>query len=282
MLYRGMDRTQLDAAYNNSAAVLERDAVVSDWAVRSARLRAERPQHLDLKYGETARERLDLFLAGDANAPTLLFIHGGYWQMNAKEGFAFLAEGPLALGINVALAGYTLAPEARLDRIVTELRRAVLWLAEHLAEFGADGGKLYVSGWSAGGHLTAMTMPLPVVRGGLAISGIYDLEPIRFSYLNDKLGLDEEEAERNSPLLHLPPRAGELIVAYGSGELPELRRQSITYAKAWAEQGLPGCLRPIEGANHFTILETLAQPDGELAQALAAMTKPGGLPQNPA
>ncbi|HTW53061.1 MAG TPA: alpha/beta hydrolase [Stellaceae bacterium] len=282
MLYRAMDRTQLDAAYNNSAAVRERDAIVSDWAMRSARLRAERPQHLDLKYGDAPRERLDLFLASDANTPTLLFIHGGYWQMNAKEGFAFLAEGLLALGINVALAGYTLAPEARLDRIVAEVRRAVLWLTEHLAGFGADADRLYVSGWSAGGQLTAMTMPLSAVRGGLAISGIYDLEPIRLNYLNDRLGLDEEEAERNSPLLHLPPRAGELIVAYGSEELPELRRQSITYAQAWAEQGLPGCLRPVEGTNHFTILETLARPDGELAQALVAMTKRGAPAQNPA
>lgn len=271
MLYRGMDRAQLDAAYNNTAAVRERDAIVADWAERSARLRAARPRHLDLNYGEAPRERLDLFLADDPRAPTLLFIHGGYWQMNAKELFAFLAEGPLAHGVNFALAGYTLAPEARLDRIVDEVRRAALWLAAHLAEFGADGRRLYVSGWSAGGHLTAMTMPLSAVCGGLAISGLYDLEPIRLNYLNDKLRLDEAESARNSPLLHLPPMAGELIVAYGTEELPELQRQSVTYAQAWAEQGLPGHLHPVTGANHFTILETLAHPDGELTQALMAM-----------
>lgn len=272
MLYRGMDRAQLDAAYNNGAAVRERDAIVADWAARSARLRGERPQHLDLRYGDAPRERLDLFLAAEPNAPTLLFIHGGYWQMNAKELFAFLAEGPLALGINVALAGYTLAPEARLDRIVAEIRRAVLWLAEHLGDFGADGARLYVSGWSAGGHLTAMSMPLRAVRGGLAISGLYDLEPIRLNYLNEKLGLDEAEAARNSPLLHLPPTAGELIVTYGTRELPELQRQSVEYAQAWVEQGLPGRLLPIDAANHFTILETLARPDGTLAQALVGLT----------
>ncbi|MFZ2004165.1 MAG: alpha/beta hydrolase [Stellaceae bacterium] len=272
MLYRGMDRAQLDVAYNNGAAVRERDAIVADWATRSARLRAARPQHLDLKYGDAPRERLDLFLATQPNAPTLLFIHGGYWQMNAKELFAFLAEGPLALGINVALAGYTLAPEARLDRIVAEIRHAVLWLAEHLGDFGADGARLCVSGWSAGGHLTAMSMPLPAVRGGLAISGLYDLEPIRLSYLNEKLGLDGAEAARNSPLFHLPPMAGDLVVAYGTSELPELQRQSVEYARAWLDQGLPGRLAPIDGANHFTILETLARPDGELAQALVRLT----------
>src|SRR3954451_11287376 len=109
MLYRGMDRAQLDAAYNNTAAVPERDAIVADWAARSARVRRERQGHLDLHYGDGPRERLDLFLAADPNAPTLAFIHGGYWQMNDKEGTTFLAEGVLPHGINFALIEYTLA-----------------------------------------------------------------------------------------------------------------------------------------------------------------------------
>jgi arylformamidase len=113
-----------------------------------------------------------------------------------------------------------------------------------------------------------MMMPLSLVRGGLAISGIYDLEPIRLNYLNEKLGLDPAEARRNSPLLHLPEKAGELVIAYGTHELPELCRQSIEYAQAWAKHGLPGRLLPIEDANHFTILETLARPNGALAQTL--------------
>lgn len=267
-LYRGMDRAQLDAAYNNGAAVKERDAIVADWAARSARVRQQHQGHLDLRYGSAPRERLDFFAAADPKAPTLAFIHGGYWQMNDKENFSFLAEGPLALGINFALIGYTLAPEARLDRIVGEVQRGVQFLAERLGDFGADAGRLYVSGWSAGGHLTAMTMPLRAVRGGLAISGLYDLEPIRLNYLNEKLGLDLAESERNSPLLHLPPMAGELIVAYGTGELPELCRQSIDYAHAWTERGLAGHLMPVDGADHFTVLETLAWPDGALAQAM--------------
>jgi len=114
-------------------------------------------------------------------------------------------------------------------------------------------------------------MLLPAVRGGLVISGIYDLEPIRLNYLNDKLGLDEVEAARNSPLLHIPPMAGELVVAYGTRELPELCRQSIDYAQAWVERNLVGHLLRVDGANHFTILETLADPQGVLAQAFLAM-----------
>jgi arylformamidase len=251
--------------------VPERSAIVAGWAARSARVRREHPDHLDLAYGESPRERLDLFLAADPKASMLAFIHGGYWQMNDKENFAFLAEGLLPQGINLAVVEYTLAPAARLDRIVAEVRRAVQWLADHLGDYGADPSRLYVSGSSAGGHLTAMTMPLPAVCGGLAISGLYDLEPIRLNYLNEKLGLDKVEAERNSPFFHLPETAGELVIAYGLDELPELRRQSTAFGEAWLEHGLPGRLLAIDGVNHFTILETLAQPGGVLTGALLDM-----------
>jgi arylformamidase len=271
MLYRGMDRAQLDAAYNNTVAVPERNAIVADWAARSAKVRRECADHLDLAYGESPRERLDLFLAAAPKAPTLAFIHGGYWQMNDKETFAFFAEGLLPLGVNLAVVEYTLAPAARLDRIVAEVKRAVQWLGEHLGDYGADPARLYVSGHSAGGHLTAATVTLPAVRGALAISGIYDLEPIRLNYLNEKLGLDREEAERNSPLLHIPSQAAELVITYGTAELPELCRQSIDYARAWLGRGLPGQLLPVDGANHFTILESLARPDGALTRSLLKM-----------
>jgi arylformamidase len=271
MVYRGMDRIELDAAYNNTAAVPARDAIVVDWAARSATVRREHAGHLDLAYGDSPRERLDLFLCANPKAPTLAFIHGGYWQMNDKENFAFFAEGLLPLGINLAVVEYTLAPAARLKRIVAELLRSVRWLGEHLGDYGADPARLYVAGHSAGGHLTAMTMPLAPVRGGLAISGIYDLEPIRLNYLNEKLALDAAEVECLSPLLNLPATAGKLVIAYGTGELPELCRQSIDYGRAWTERGLPGHLLPIEGANHFTILEELANPKGVLTRALLDM-----------
>ena len=269
-LFRGMDRAQLDAAYDNRAAVANFTEIRTGWDERSARIRREHARHLDLAYGDSPRERLDLFLAPDPNAPTVAFIHGGYWQLpnSDKENYAFLAEGFLPNGINLALVEYTLAPSARMDHIVAEVRRAIQWLAEHLADYRADPARLNVAGHSAGGHLTAMTMPLGQVRGRLAISGIYDLEPIRLNYLNEKLGLDEAEALRNSPLRHLPSTAGELVVAYGGEELPELCRQSIDYARAWAERGLAGRLLPVERCDHFTVLETLGHPDGALVRAV--------------
>jgi acetyl esterase/lipase len=271
MLYRGMDRAQLDAAYNNQAAVANLPEIRADRRLRSAKARRHRTGLFDLRYGDTARERLDLFLCDNPKAPTLAFIHGGYWQMGDKENFGFLAEGLLPHGFNLALIEYTLAPEARMDRIVAEVRRAILWLHAHLPEFGADRLQIYVAGHSAGGHLTAMASGLDVVKGSLAISGIFDLEPIRLNYLNEKLALDTSEARRNSPLLHIPKMLKPLVVAYGANELPELRRQSIEYADKLADRGLPASLLPIAGADHFTILEELSDPRGKLVQALVDM-----------
>ncbi len=272
-LYRGMDRPALDAAYNNSAAVAGSAGIVADWQRRSAALRARIGGYRDVAYAAAPGARLDFLPAGRDGAPTLLFFHGGYWQRNTKDGFSFVAEAALALGINVAVAGYTLAPAARMDAIAAEARAAAAWLGAHLGDWGADPGRLFAAGWSAGAHLTALAMGEGAVRGGIAISGIYDLEPIRLNYLNDKLGLDAAEARRNSPLLHLPARAGRLIVAVGSAELPELRRQSRDYAEAWCGRGLPGTFQELAGCHHYAALEQLARPDGALAGALAALVR---------
>ena len=260
-LYRGMDRAALDAAYDNTAAVANSAALLADFDARSAQLRAARPQHLDLRYGPAERNRIDYF-AADAPGPILVFIHGGYWQMRAKETFSFLAAGPLAHGIHVALPGYTLAPEITLAGIVAEVRAAIRWIARHAAEYGGEPARIIVCGWSAGAHLIAMVMDEPGVKGGLAISGIFDLQPIRLNYLNTKLGLDAEAVQRLSPLLNLPAHSAPLMLACGSGELPELQRQSETYAQARAQAGLPGRLMRLAHHNHFTILEELARPDG--------------------
>ena len=254
-MYRGMDRAALDAAYNNGAAVKDSPKIVADWEARSARLRAAHPDGMDLRYGKDERNRIDYF-AARRDGPVLMFIHGGYWQNRAKELFAFVAEGPLAWGINVALVGYTLAPRKRLDGIVAEIHAACGWLASSIPMLGGNARQLFVSGWSAGGHLTAMAMDHPAVRGGLAISGIYDLEPMRLSYINEKLRLDEGEARRNSPA----PTDKRLFVAYGADELPELCRQSEEFSAKLSNTRLLA----VPGRNHFTVLEELASPHGAL------------------
>jgi arylformamidase len=263
-VYRGMDQAALDAAYNNSAAVANSAEILADWHKRSDELAAARPEHLDLRYGPRERNRIDYFSSGRAGAPVLAFIHGGYWQMRAKETFRFIASGPLAHGIDVALIAYTLAPDASLREIVDEVKSGITWVADNAPRFGGDPERIYVSGWSAGAHLTATSLDHPAMRGGLAVSGLYDLEPIRLSYVNEKLKLDADDVYPLSPQLDLVRSPVPLFIAYGTAELSELKRQSRDFAAARAHAGLPGQLFPSPGHNHFTILEELASPVGAL------------------
>ena len=275
MLYRGMDRAALDAAYNNTEAVglAKRDAYVAERVARTEQFRKRHQGRLDVPYGTGARQHLDVFSVGTPGAPTLVFIHGGYWQQNDKGPFGFIGEGVLPAGFNYVNVEYTLAPAARMDAIVAEVRAAVAWVIDHAKELGGDPARVFVSGHSAGGHLTAMAMADSRVAGGIAISGLFDLEPIRLNYLNEKLRLDAAEAERNSPLLHLPARSAPLVVTVGLRELPELVRQSEDYATAWKARGLPGRYLPLAGHDHFSILDELARPDGKLVEALKTLAR---------
>jgi arylformamidase len=174
------------------------------------------------------------------------------------------AGGPMAHGINVALIGYTLAPDATLDEIVAEIHAGIDFLAEQLPGLGGDASRIVVSGWSAGGHLTSMALSHPQVRAGLGISGIYDLEPIRASYLNVKLGLDEAMSRRNSPMMLAGGALKPLSLVVGSAELPLLRKQTADFAGHRAKFGLPVTYEEIPGADHFSIMNELSSPMGRI------------------
>src|SRR3954447_10498365 len=261
--WRKLSRQELDLGLNNGVAVPESADIVAGWDQRSALLRAQYPEHLDLRYGPRERNRID-FLKSAEGGPTLLFIHGGYWQTRAKETFTLFAGGPLAQGINVALIGYTLAPDATLDEIVHEIHAGIDFLAAQLPALGGDTGPIVVSGWSAGGHLTSMALSHPHVKAGMAISGIYDLEPIRHSYLNVKLGLDEALSQRNSPMMQAGGTEKPLSLVAGSAELPLLRRQTADFASHRARHGLPVTYEEIPDANHFSIMDELMLPTGRI------------------
>jgi len=261
--WRTMSQEERDRGFNNGVAVPESVAMVAGWEQRSADMRKRYPDHIDLLYGPRERNRIDFLKAGD-KAPTLLFIHGGYWQARAKEVFTVVAEGPMAHGINVALIGYTLAPDATLDEIVAEIHAGIDFLAKQLQALGAAKDGVVVSGWSAGGHLTSLALSHPFVRAGMAISGIYDLDPIRHSYLNVKLRLDGPMSHRNSPMMQAggPPKPLSLVV--GSAELPLLRKQTADFAGHRARCGLPVTYEEIPGANHFTIMQEMMAPEGRI------------------
>ena len=271
VVWRGMTREQLDQAYDNTRAVADSGTRREAWIQRSEAFRERHPEALDLPYGPRARNRIDLYRCGKAGAPLFAFIHGGYWQRNAKETFACTAAGPLANGMDVAFLGYTLCPDVTLSEIVTEIAEAVRWLRREGPRHGVGEGRLVVSGWSAGGHLTATTLAMDEVDAGLAISGIYDVEPCRLNYLNDNLRLTADEAARTSPLLHLPKESAPVVLTYGTGELPELQRQSVDYHAAREASGLPSELLPLACLDHFSIMDELGAADGALAKAAAKL-----------
>jgi arylformamidase len=260
--WAALSQAERDAAYDNNAAVKNSAALIAERNQMSETLRASRKSFLDVPYGDRERTKIDLYPAADKTAPCLVFLHGGYWQRNSRDVFAMLVEGVAVHGWSVAIPGYSLAPDASLTEIVTEISWSLDWLAQNGEPYGIS-GPVVLSGWSAGAHLVAMALNHPRVTAGLAISGVYDLAPIRDTGLNNALKLTDQEIAGLSPL-RLPTVHKRLDIACGTAELPALVFDSIKLHEMRATAGAPGKLFPIEGADHFTILSELRRPDGAL------------------
>ncbi|HVM80126.1 MAG TPA: alpha/beta hydrolase [Stellaceae bacterium] len=273
-IYRDYDQAALDAQYNLRARVLDHQEYFLRWDRASKEARATRRPRLDLRYDS---EALDLFPAAKTPAPCLVFIHGGYWQAFGKGDFSFVAPAYQDAGVSVAVVDYTLSPKATMDEIVRQNRAAVAWLHKNARELGIDPDRVHVAGHSAGGHLTAMLLETDwrqfglersPVRGGSAISGLYDLEPIRLCYLNKVLGLDDASARRNSPILGVPRAAPPLILSLGTEETPEFLRQQADFAAAWRKAGLALEIADEPGTHHFSVMDRFAAPGSILNRAI--------------
>ncbi len=277
--WASLTQEQRDAAYDNNAAVPDSPALIEKRNAGSAVYRKARPKGLDIPYGPKERNRWDLYPAKKADAPCLVFIHGGYWQRNTREDFAMFMAGVQAHGWSAALPGYSLAPDARLGDIVAEIRTALDWLQSQGPKHGIS-GPVILSGWSAGGQLTAMALDHPLVAAGLAISGVYDLDALRDTKLNQALDLTDGDIATLSPL-RLPVVMKPITIAYGTAEVPALVNDSRNLHAMRAMAHAPGMLLPIVHANHFNILDHLTDPDGELTRAALDLARaygavPGG------
>jgi len=277
-IWASLSQTERDAAYDNNSAAPDSAALIEQRNAASMAYRTAHPHRLDIPYGPRPRNRWDLFPADDPQAPCLVFIHGGYWQRNSREDFATFMQGVRAHGWSAALPGYTLAPDATLADIVAEIHAALDWLRDDGPSHGIA-GPVVLSGWSAGGHLTAMLLAHPVVTAGLAISGVYDLEPLRDTWLNAPLQLTQSEIETLSPL-RLAVVQKPMSIAYGTAELPALVSDSRHLHDIRAAAHAPGALLPIAGAHHFNILHHLAAPEGELTRAALELVRSCSLPQH--
>ncbi|ADP13818.1 alpha/beta hydrolase fold-3 domain protein [Achromobacter xylosoxidans A8] len=272
-----------EVQYNARESVPDFDACVRRYAESSARVRTRRPGVLDLHYGMGQDERLDLFLpaASQAPAPLFVFIHGGYWRAQRKEDAPVMAEAFNAAGAAVATLEYTLVPEATLGEVVREVRSAVAWLYRNVAAYGVDPERIYVSGSSAGGHLAGMLVapgwparygvPDDVIKGTLALSGLFDLRPLCDVLPNTWLQLTPEQAAHQSPIFHLPERAGPMLLAVGGLETQGFKNQTAAYEAAWNAAGLASTRIPTPHCNHFDLVNELEDPDSDLTRATLAM-----------
>ena len=278
-LYRSF-RTQaeIDAQYDVESSVPDFGRYVDVFLSNSARVRTALEPRLDVPFGPTTAETLDIYPAARADAPIHMFIHGGYWHSLGSKEFSFVAEGLVAAGVTVVINNYALCPAVTITEIVRQNRAAVAWLYRNAATFGGNRSRIHVSGHSAGGHLTAMLLatdwerdfglPPDLVKGGTAISGLFDLEPFAHSWLQPKLRLTPDEIDRMSPIQHIPDRASPLIVTFGGDESAEFRRQSQSFLAAWTAKGLDGRYLDLPGRNHFTVLEDYMDPDSPLCRSI--------------
>lgn len=282
-MYREFDRSELDRQYNNLARIPDHEAYAARWSAASLQTRESAPCRLDIAYGDRPRERLDLFFPEDPetlrDAPIHVFIHGGYWYAQAKENFSFVAQGLIQAGVIVAVLDYELCPDVDISEIVRQVRAALAWLWRNAAEFGGDPQRIFVSGHSAGGHLTAMSLatswpafgtglPENLVKGGVTVGGVFDLEPIRHCFLNDILGLDEMMARLESPIHNLPVGQVSLVVAVGECESAEFVRQSQEFAAACTNTGIPAELMVIGEHHHISVMDELGHADGLITAAI--------------
>lgn len=269
------DPLWLDAQYNNRARVPNHADVLARWAQASALVRERSLAALDLPYGTGAGERLDVFPADAPGAPVLVFIHGGYWRALDKSDHSFVAPSFTANGAMVVVVNYALCPAVSVEHIVMQMVRAVAWVWRHAADHGGDASRIALVGHSAGAHLASMLLscrwkevaddlPAQPLAGALAISGLYDLEPLRHTpFIQNDLQLTPASVARLSPAFFPRPKGGKLYAAVGSDESDEFMRQNRLIRDVWGPTAVPVC-ETVPRSNHFNVLNSLVDPVGRL------------------
>ena len=272
------DPEWLERMYNNRARVPEHGEYFARWAADSARVRESQPCSIDVPYGDGANETLDIFPAegGTERAPVLVFIHGGYWRSLDKRDHSFVAPAFTGRRVCVVVPNYALCPGTEaapvsISHIALQMVRALHWTWRNIAMHGGDPGRITVAGHSAGGHLAAMLLacqwekvagdvPDQMVRNALALSGLFELEPMRRTpSFQASLKITPEDVPRISPALWPAPAAGTLYAVAGAKESEEFIRQNQAIAEAWGPKVVPVCeLAP--GLDHFSIVDALADP----------------------
>lgn len=278
-VFRDYDQAALDAQYNPGTTVEDAAPFLAYYADESARARSELNAELDLAYGPSERQRLDLFLAKGENLPVVVFIHGGGWQRLSKAESAFAARCFTENGAHFVALDFDLLPEVTLYDMVRQVREGIAWIYQSIAKYAGDRDRLVAVGHSSGAHLTGMLLaegwqeelgvPEDVVKGATLISGLYDLEPVLLSARSEYVILDEHGEEELSPIRRLGSR-GSVIVCHCEHDTDEFARQSAEMREACDRTGILAAALEIEGRNHFDVIKSLASPEGRIARAVLA------------
>lgn len=274
------ERAELDQSYDVEGAVDDFGVYVDFFVNTSDRVRATYANAMDVRYGPTRHETLDIF-PGKPGGPVVMFIHGGYWRSLTSREFSLVAAGLVDRGATVVVPNYALLPDVTIDEIVRQMRTAVAWTHANIAEYGGDPDRIVVSGHSAGGHLTAMLLGTDwadqygitgePIAAGCAISGLFDLRPLYYTWMQPDFQFTGDQILRNSPILNLPESAPKLLVTHGGDQPSEFRRQSADFFEAWTAAGLAGEYWPREGLNHFDELEAFGDPSSELVDRILGL-----------
>ena len=279
MLYHTFStQEEIDQEYNPRFIVENTDELIKSYFTESQRVLREYSNRSAVAYGPTLSETLDIFPAEKLCSPIHIFFHGGYWHSLTSRDFAFVAEGLVRNGITAVLVNYALCPSVSIDEIVRQSRAAAAWTYRNAEDFGGNPEQITVSGHSAGGHLTGMLLstdweknyglPPNLIKGFLPVSGLFDLKPFPFSWLQPKLLLTSEQVLRNSPVFLKPVYSPHVMVAVGADESHEFQRQSKNYTIFLQKHGVPAEYLSMPGKNHFNIIHDFLGDGGLLCKKI--------------
>jgi arylformamidase len=282
-VYRNFTQADLDSEYSPATAAVDLPGRFRGWQSRSAAARRELRCACDIPYGRSGGETLDIFFAARNSAPIQVFFHGGYWRSQDKANFSFMAESFVKAGAHVVIPNYDLCPAVTIDEIVRQSASAVAWTYRNARIFGGDPNAISIYGHSAGGHIVAALLatdwsafgaPDSTVKSVAALSGLFDLEPLRLSYLNADLRMDAATALRNSPKYQMARSRVPMLIAVGGKESSEFKRQSQDYVDTLAGRSYVATMETVPGVDHYEILEAAIDPSNSLGRALSELLFP--------